>query len=256
MKALLFRTALVVMLITAVLCLGLSLTPSPAWADGDASPTTGRFKVQVSGFVGLGLEDAILGTFSDISGNMTISGAGGVGTSITVGMAISSQLDFDVTVGTGTSKNLITSSKAEAKFERQYLLGTLKVKIPITTFQKNIRGRHGKLASLNSYLKLGLGGGLHSGTLTYDYFDLVYNNFRYYKIEYDPVISGHATAEYETFLNNNWSVVVGMMVTFVNLDVDTYTLDGVSYAGSSLTEPFKTLPGTGFDVFVGMARYF
>ncbi|MGA1840607.1 MAG: hypothetical protein ACMUIU_08275 [bacterium] len=199
-----------------------------------------RFRLEPSFFVGIGTDKIDVG-ITTTGENVSISGGGGVGGALTLGYGFYEKLDIDLTFGyqhSGLSKDV---DNADGSFDRTFLLGTLKYKIPVY-----------------SSGQVKFGGGI--GYYMPDELDLDLSqvpNGSHDIIKYDNAIGFHITAEYEGFFSSyEWSWIVGIKYYYVTYDADSCTSDGISFPVNFLRDEIRKLDGSGFDFSIAIAKYF
>lgn len=207
-----------------------------AMAETDID-TGGKLYLGISGEFGYGLHPYDLGT-NENNETVDISMGGGVGISLVAGLGLSRSLDVEVSAGHQLSKLKPAVTNAEVTFEREFVLGTLKWKIPL---------------SRTSQMKFGAGMGYYMGG-TYDF-----NHFTSQSvaiITYDDAVGYHVTAEYEGIYRKYLGVSIGLKAYSVTYEATSFMESGTFTPTSEHLADFIEPDGSGVDLIVTVTRYF
>lgn len=224
-----------------------------AWAGGqNPTDTAGRFRVQATFFGGAGVDEHKVGEAAPSNDptdteDLTISGGGGMGGSITLGYAVIPSLEVSLAAGFQNSTLSPSVDNADGSFSRTVLQATLAYAIPV--------GSSGQV-------KLGGGMGYYiPGDLDLDFSELSGGGHNVYG--YNAATGFHITGGYEHVLSGwsalsaTWSWGVGVTYYGVTYELDSATMDGVSTPIESLpaaiTDELGELDGGGYDLTLFIA---
>ena len=186
-----------------------SLEPADRNAVRAPLNTGGRTRLEVGGVFGSGAENPDVGVTLD-GDTVEISGGGGIGLTLTIGHGLSARLDLDLTVGTQESRLIPTVEDAKGTFTRDFLLATLKYKVPLSPdVQLKFGGGVGSYRSGELDMELSaLPAGVHT------------------IVDYENVMGFHVTAEFEAWFGDSWFLVFGGKFTSVTYDAISYSQNG------------------------------
>jgi hypothetical protein len=205
----------------------------------EITDTGGKVRLELTGFTGWGTKDNDIGT-TTTGETVTLSAGGGDGAGLTLGYGLSKSLEVDLSVGYQKSKFSEDVANANGDFKRNFILGTLKLNVPLFK---------------STQLKIGAGAGYYtSGKWDTDLTKVAGGSHTV--IEYDNSIGGHLSGELEYFFSNTWSIIFGTKYYYVKYDAKSVKVNNVSLPVSYLKDEFKKIDGSGIDVLLGVALYF
>lgn len=236
------------LLVTLAIAVLVSLVTPSAGSGGTSFDPTGkvRFEAAVGGGAGSDEIDVAVTTTDEI---ISISGGGGPGFGVEVGYCPSSSVEIGGSVGYQVSGLSEKVANADGSFDRTFLRGTVKYRIPV---------------SPSGVIKVGAGGGYYlAGDLDLEMSKVP--NGHHDIFTYNSAPGFHVGGEYERYISSwssetaGWSWGIGIRYYSVTYDLDSMTRDGMSIPLSLLKPVFKEalmeLAGSGFDVFVQFALY-
>lgn len=204
---------------------------------------TSQWRIEGAGLLGVGIKNHEVGKTTEDE-KISISGGGGYGGTLILGYGFSPQ--FDVSIGAGIQNStLIPKVKnADGSFLRTMFLATLKYKKPITS-----RG----------LLNIGAGLDFFSpGDLDINASKVAEGGHNIYS--YKESTGFHLLAEYEGFINNKLSWIIGLKYYYVTYKLKSANLDGLSVPSSVLPDELKkevaNLNGSGVDMIMSLNMYF
>lgn len=213
----------------------------------DKVGTEGKFRLEIAAGGGKGFDRSLLGYIVGTTERVEISGGGGLAGNVTAGYGVSSLFDVDLTFGlqrSGITDNVVNG---DASFKRKYVLGTLKLKIPLVP----------KGDLFPSQIKLGGGIGYYfGGELEEEHTPLTGGPTNFLTVEYEGAIGYHATAELESFVTDQWTLVFSIRYYKVSYDPDNVVYNGVSLPSSALPADLQDFGGDGVDFYIGIGKYF
>lgn len=215
------------------------LTAANAAGAQESWNTDKQVRIEPSFFVGGGLDKVDLAT-TTTGETISISGGGGIGGALGLGYGLTSWLDVDLTAGYQSSDLSEKVVNMDGTFDRGFILGSLKFKIPVS----------GK-----SHVKLGGGFGYYlPGELDVDASAVPGGS--HLVIEYDNALGFHVTGEYESLISSHWSAILGVKYYYVTYDASSVTDNGVPAPVFFLIDELRELGGSGVDFKLAFARYF
>ena len=214
--------------------------PAPVVRAGEPLNTAKKLRLQLEGYMGMGLDSSKVGETSN-GDDVKISGGGGFGYGATMGYGLSRSIDIDGTFGFQASGLYPAVKNAEGYFARTFLLATVKYKVPIRE---------------NLQWKFGLGAGYYmAGKLDID-IDPGITGAGHTIVDYKNAPGVHATGELEVALQRNLMLAVGLKYYRVTFKADKASFNGASEPVSSLPDEFREFKGDGVDVTAGIAVLF
>jgi len=214
--------------------------PVPVVRPGEPLNTANRLRLQIDGYMGVGLDSSKIGVTSN-GNDVKISGGGGFGYGVTMGYGLSRSFDIDGTFGAQVSGLMPAVKNANGYFARTFFLASVKYKVPI---RENIQW------------KFGLGAGYYmAGKLDID-IDPGLPGAGRTVVNYQNATGVHATGGIEIALQRNLMLDVGLKYYRVTYKADTATFNGASVPVSSLPSEFREFTGDGVDVTAGVAVLF
>lgn len=211
----------------------------PEALAADPIDTAGKVKLSLSGLYGFGFNSVDVGvtTYGD---DVSISGGGGFGFAGRIGYGISRRFDIDIDLGFQVSTLMPAVSNADGTFARSYLLATLKYKVP---------------TSDTGQFKFGLGAGSYfGGELDVDTAGVTGGSHTI--VTYEPAVGLHVTGEFERFIRPDVSFHLGAKIYVVKYDADGVTYNGISGPVVFLADDVREFDGSGFDIMIGISKYF
>jgi hypothetical protein len=202
-----------------------------------------RWRIEGSGLLGMGINNLQVGITTE-NEKITISGGGGFGGSFVLGYGFLPQLDLSI--GTGIEKSALMPRVKNAKgsFTRIFFLATLKYKKPISS---------------KGLLNFGSGPDFFSpGELDIDASKVSEGGHNIYS--YKKATGFHLLAEYEGFINQKFSWIMGLKYYYASYKLESAKLDGIFFPVDNLPADLKKevtdLNGSGVDLILSFNWYF
>jgi hypothetical protein len=214
--------------------------PAPVVQPGEPLNTANKLRLQLEGYLGVGLDSNKVGTTTG-GEDVKISGGGGFGGGATLGYGLSRSVDIDGTLGFQVSGLYPAVENATGTFGRTFLLATVKYKIPLRE---------------NLQWKFGVGVGYYMGGKLDIDIDQGILNGGHRVVDYKNTTGFHATGELDIALQRNLMLAVGLKYYKVDYKADTTTFNGISQPVSSLPSEYRDLKGDGVDITVGLGVLF
>ena len=231
----------------AVFLLCLAMAPVAEARRSTTVDTGGRFRIEMGGVFGKGFNREYIGTTVNTNEPVHLRGGGGAGYSATVGYGLSSSFDFDLALASITSRNKDTYIQGHAEIRKKRLLATLKYKTPFKSSMDFYGGQ----------IKLGAGVGYYFDTsMTLYYTDLDTGAYSTYGVNYKPTYGYHVSADFETFMPNDWAFTIGLLVYQVYYEGESESYSGPDAAAWDYYTNFENMKGGGVDILVSLGKYF
>lgn len=213
----------------------------------DPVNTSGRFRIAAGVVFGFAFDREYFA--DDTAGDpIHIGAGGGAGYLVSVGYGLSKRFDIDIDAVRQKSENKNNVINGGAEFDKRFILATLKYKMP---YQSD-------LDLFDGQVKLGVGVGLYYSTnLTININDLNSGLTSSYIVDYKPALGYHLSAEFETFMPNDWTLTLGTRISYVNFEADDESYSGFFFnrVFDARTE-LEEMDGMGIDFTLTIGKYF
>lgn len=208
--------------------------------------TSGRLKVEAGVVAGKSLASDFLGDSAVSNTSAHLGAGGGVGYRVTIGYGITKHIDIDLTASGQKGENREAADTWEATYAKNYILATVKYKIPFKS----------KLDQFKGQIKLGAGFGYYYDTsVRLKYYNSSVGS-AYYGVDYEPVMGFHLSSEFETFMSKDWSLVLGFRLYFVDYVAEKEFNSGTYGTFLDSSTSLENMDGTGLEFHMSVARYF